>query len=127
MRFLIYLLTIYSTTILSFPLSFLFPYSLTPFSSILPSRRSTSTVLVFTVSNYTQDISSTQNSVSFHFHDPRAGHNLSVTCGLSSPSSIYLDVFTTCGGVPGKGSRKESVGFRISEGEVVLRRGWWDG
>ncbi|KAF2003851.1 hypothetical protein P154DRAFT_617447 [Amniculicola lignicola CBS 123094] len=78
---------------------------------------------VFTVTDFSASLSSTPGSldstVSFTFTDPRPEHSLSIPCSASG--TIYRDGFTKCGGDVAPDS---TVTFRLSEGQLVVRRRW---
>ncbi|KAF2877230.1 hypothetical protein BDV95DRAFT_601645 [Massariosphaeria phaeospora] len=58
--------------------------------------------------------------LSFLFSDRHPDHSLSTTCTLApSSDKIYKPLFSTCANA--------AVSFRVSEGEVEIRRGWKSG
>ncbi|KAF2747646.1 hypothetical protein M011DRAFT_477264 [Sporormia fimetaria CBS 119925] len=81
------------------------------------------------VSNFRALISQDTQYAFFSFHDPSPTRPLSGFCYIHSiiDGSIYLDTFKECQNDETDGKPNGGVAFRLSEGELVLIRGWSEG
>jgi hypothetical protein len=98
-------------------------FIVTNFWAYVPSTTTTTTNTTTPINtNETLVINTNEPSTSvvqFHFSDPRPQYALNVWCQLYAPS-IYIDTFTPC-------IQSSDVTFRVSEEQLVIRRGWKQG
>lgn len=58
----------------------------------------------------------TSSHARFRLKDPRSNHAIEVECSISG--KIYRPLYSACG------TGAEGARFRLSEGELVIQRGW---